>query len=135
MSGDSSYDCGLDESCLDSNGEVRAGRHAHHDPVIGGPCTHGCGDVAGHPGICLVTKLRSTDDEKVPEIYPSRVTFYNERDDLKTRVERLENKVRDLGAFVQAAVKEMRKHADAQELDVSWPSSSGGETFEDILDE
>ncbi|KKL18170.1 hypothetical protein LCGC14_2478170 [marine sediment metagenome] len=28
MSGD--YDCGLDESCLDQDGEVRAGRHGHH---------------------------------------------------------------------------------------------------------
>jgi hypothetical protein len=28
--------------------------------------------------------------------------------DLKTRIERLENRVTDLGAYVQAAVKEMR---------------------------
>lgn len=40
MSGDNSYDCGLDESCLDSNGEVRAGRHAHHveaPPIMRSP--------------------------------------------------------------------------------------------------
>ena len=66
MSGDYSYDCGLDESCLDQDGEVRAGRHGHHE------------------------------DEVSEEA-------------LKVRVERLENRVRDLGAFVMAAVKEMRQ--------------------------
>ncbi len=31
MSGIHSYDCGMDEACLDPNGEVKAGRHAHHE--------------------------------------------------------------------------------------------------------
>ena len=34
-------------------------------------------------------------------------------DDLKVRVERLENRVADLGAFVQAAVKEMRQKEES----------------------
>ncbi len=50
--------------------------------------------------------------EKVPEIHPSRVTFYNKRDDLKLRVERVEKRLTDLGTFVQAVVKEMRQHAE-----------------------
>ena len=75
MSGD--YDCGLDEACLDQDGEVRAGRHGHHEDEMSAESPTAGDDIHG----------------------------------LKLRVERLEHRVSDLGAFVQAAVKEMRQHA------------------------
>ncbi|KKL15718.1 hypothetical protein LCGC14_2502770 [marine sediment metagenome] len=83
------------------------------DSIIGGPCTRGCGDVAGHPGLCLVRTGSSRKlDCQQPTAEERAVEMGEEVSALKAHVKRLEHQFSDLGAFVQAAVKEMRQHAE-----------------------
>jgi len=48
MSGDNSYDCGLDEACLDEVGHVKAGTHPQHDADTT-PICHRCGLTCERP--------------------------------------------------------------------------------------